>query len=128
MILRTRSARRAVRVIAGMVTTLLFAGNVLAAAGLCVLKAPPAVPATSDAPCPQHLIGEAPPAPTEQHCPADDPSAQARAADLPTAQVLAAAAVIPFGSFAVPAPALKLRADPGSPHRPLYARLQRRQL
>lgn len=128
MFLRTRSARRAVRVIAGMVTTLLFAGNVLAAAGLCVLKAPPAVPATSDAPCPQHLVGEGPSMPTAQHCPADDPSAQARTADLPTAQVLAAAAVTPFGSFAVPAPTFELRADTGSPQRPLYARLQRLQL
>jgi hypothetical protein len=128
MILRTRSARRAVRVVAGLVTMLLFAGNVLAAAGLCVLKAPPAVQAASEAPCPQHLIGEAPHAPAAQHCPSDDPSAQARTADLPTAQVLAAAAVTSFGSFAVPAPAFERRADTGSSQRPLYTRLQRLQL
>jgi hypothetical protein len=102
-----------------------LAGNVLAAAGLCVLKSPAAVRAASEAACPQHPADDASPSPTAQHCPADDPSAQVRAADLPS-QVLAAAAVTSFGNFAAPTPALpELRADPGSPQRPLYARLQR---
>jgi hypothetical protein len=125
MFLRTRPARRAVRAVAGVVASLLFSGNVLAAAGLCVLKPPPTVPAASEATCAQHLVDDSAPS-AAQHCPTDSPSAQARTADLPTAQLLAAAAVTPFGSFAAPTPALpELRADAGSPQRPLYARLQR---
>ena len=129
MILRTRSARRAVRVVAGVVAALLVSGNVLAAAGLCALKAPPAAKTATEVPCPQHLFDDAStPAPTAQHCPADDPSAQARTADLLGAQLIAAIAVMPFVSAVVQAPPLELRADTGSPQRPLYARLSRLQL
>lgn len=129
MILRTRSARRAVRSVAGVVAALLLTGNVLVAAGVCVLKAPPAVQSASETPCPQHLADNNPTAPTaQQHCPADDASAQVRTADLPSAQALAAAAVTIFGILAVSATPLKLAVDSGSPHRPLYTRLQRLQL
>jgi hypothetical protein len=129
MILRSRSARRAVRTVAGVVASLLLAGNVLAAAGLCVVKAPVAVEAASEDPCMQHSADNAPPAPAaQQHCPADDASAQVRGVDLPSAQAVAAAAVAPFGIFAVSAPPLRFAADSGSPQRPLYARLQRLQL
>jgi hypothetical protein len=129
MFLRARSARRAVRAVAGVVATLLLSGNVLAAACLCVSKSPPPIQAASEALCPLHQVDDSPPTPTAQHCPADDPSAQVRTADLPGAQVLAMAAVTLFGSFLTPAPVLpELRVDPGSPQRPLYARLQRRQL
>jgi hypothetical protein len=128
----TRSARRSVRRIAGAVAMLLFAGNVLAAAGLCALKAPAAeaaAPAASEAPCPDHLADRfAPPLPAAQHCPADDPSAQARTGDLPGAQIAAAVdaqqlSVAPAASINTPP-----RSDPGSTQRPLYARLQRLQL
>ena len=131
MILRSRSARRAVRVFAGVVATFLISGNVLVAAGLCIVKSPPAVqPATQAAgetPCPQHLIEDTSPAPVAQHCPADDSSAQARTADLPSVQLLAAAAVAPIGGLAAAVSAPEIR-DPGTPQRPLYARLQRLQL
>jgi hypothetical protein len=112
-----------------MAAALLLSGHVLAAACLCVSKAPPAVPAATEAPCPQHGFDDTLPVPASQHCPADEPSAQARTSDLPTAQLLAAAAVTPFGSFAAPAPALpEFRAEPESPQRPIYARLHRLQL
>jgi hypothetical protein len=129
MILCSRSARRGVRVIAGVVATLLVTGNVLVAAGLCILKYPPAVQAASEAPCPQHLVDKTvPQTPAVQHCPGDDSSAQARTADLPSAQVLAAAAVAPFGTFAALAARPAIRTEPASPQRPLYTRLQRLQL
>jgi hypothetical protein len=136
MILRSRSARRAVRVFAGVVATFLISGNVLVAAGLCIVKSPPAVQAATQAatqaagetPCPQHLIEDTSPAPVAQHCPADDSSAQARTADLPSVQLLAAAAVAPIGGLAAAVSAPEIRSDPGTPQRPLYARLQRLQL
>ena len=129
MNLRTRSARRAVRAVAGVVATLLLSGNVLAAACLCVSKTPPSVHAASEAPCPLHQVDDSSPTPAAQHCPAEDPSAQVRTADLPSAQVLAMAATTLSGSSLVPAPVLPdLRVDPSPPQRPLYARLQRRQL
>lgn len=126
----TRSAHRTVRRIAGAVAMLLFAGHVLAAAGLCGLKVPAATPAASQVPCPEHPAEHFPqPVQSAQHCPADDPSAQARTADLPGAQILATAFVAPPLSVAIATSALgSLRPDPGSPQRPLYARLRRLQL
>jgi len=126
----TRNARRTVRRIAGGLAMLLFASHVLAAAGLCGLKAPVVAPTATEAPCPEHTAEHFPqPVQSGQHCPADDPSAQARTADLPGAQILATAVVAAPLSGAIATSALgSLRPDPGSPQRPLYARLQRLQL
>jgi hypothetical protein len=125
----TRHARRTVRRIAGGLAMMLFAGNVLAAAGLCGLKAPVAQTAASEVPCPDHQPERlVPPVPTAQHCPADDPSAQARTSDLPGAQIAAAVDAPQLSVAAVPAFLASPRPDPASPQRPLYARLQRLQL
>ena len=133
--------RRAVRAVAALVATLLMAGNVLAAAGLCALRAPTEangfVHAVVEAdtpeanPCPQHRADDASrgPSTATHHCPSEDPSAQSRAVDIPAAQFMAAIAALPChsidaGRLAEPPVAATRHPEP----QPLYARLQRLRL
>lgn len=128
------TTRRAVRALAGLVAAFLLAGNVLAAAGLCVVRAPVAAhgspvlasqaTVSDDAACAEHL-GDHAPSSNLHHCPTDDPSAQSRAVDVPAAQLMAATAALLDWSGALvrpEPPAVLVRpADP----QPLYTRLQR---
>lgn len=130
---------RAARAVAGLVAAFLLTGNVLAAAGLCVVKAP--APAALTAPaaadeaasvhCPDHFADDAgaPTSGSNRHCPTDDPSAQARSGDLPSPQPMAASAAVllPWTDLARLPAALLSTDDPSEP-RPLYARLQRLRL
>jgi hypothetical protein len=130
---------RAMRALAGLVAAFVLTGNVLAAAGLCAIKAPGASHAAvaeeaPDAPvaasdCSQHHANPAAPASSAHHCPTDDPSAQTRAVDLPGAQLMAAfAAVVLQWPDAARQTAALLSDDAPSEPRPLYARLQRLRL
>jgi hypothetical protein len=135
--------QRAVRAVAGLVAGFVFAGNVLAAAGLCAIKAPDgnadwhrtasqAAATSADAhPCEQHRADERGSGPTtsSHHCPTDDPSAQTRTVDVPAAQLMAAIAVAGFGAFGVvPEPVPVASSTHLSNSQPLYARLQRLRL
>jgi hypothetical protein len=126
------------RALAGLVAAFVLTGNVLAAAGLCAIKAPgaahPTVALASDesvaaSDCAQHHADPAAPASSAHHCPTDDPSAQTRAPDLPGAQLMAAfaAVVLQWTDAAQQAAALFSDDDPPE-SRPLYARLQRLRL
>lgn len=139
--LSRRNRQRAVRAVAGFVAAFLLSGSVLAAAGMCVVKAPAEagvavapVAAADDAEsldCTHHLIDEglARPAGSTHHCPTEDPSAQPRTVDLPGAQwMVALAAVVLDWSNAARQPSALLAADERSEPRPLYARLQRLRL
>jgi hypothetical protein len=131
--------RRAARALAGLVAAFLLTGNVLAAAGLCAIKAPTgahespvlasnADPARGDIECADHLAGHGP-ASNAHHCPTEDPSAQSRTVDVPGAQLMVAAAAALLDWSHVlrhPAPPVVLL-HPAEPQ-PLYARLQRLQL
>ena len=131
---------RAARAVAGLVAALLLTGNVLAAAGLCAVKAPvasgPAVEVAAlheaDAPpCVDHLPeqGSGGSTAAKHHCPTDDPSAQTRTVDLPSPQLMTAfAAVVLHRTDAARQPAALLFSDDPSGPRPLYARLQRLRL
>lgn len=130
---------RAARAVAGLVAAFLLTGNVLAAAGLCAVKAPAAVslatPAAADeaasAHCQDHLADPsgAPASGSNHHCPTEDPSAQPRTVDLPSPQPMAApaAVVLPWADSTRQPAALLSTDDPAEP-RPLYARLQRLRL
>jgi hypothetical protein len=132
--------QRAVRAVAGFVAAFLLSGNVLAAAGMCAVKAPAearvaVAPVAADGSesldCSHHLIDEgvARPAGSTHHCPTEDPSAQPRTVDLPGAQWMAAlAAVVLDWSSDARQPSASLAADERSEPRPLYARLQRLRL
>lgn len=133
------SRNRAIRGVVGIVVTFLLAGNVLAAAGLCAVKAPagshepshlPASAAPSDASdCAGHHAGHSAPASDAHHCPSDDPSAQTRTVDVPAAQVIVAIASAPFSwSDATLRSAPLVVTDHRTEPRPLYARLQRLRL
>jgi hypothetical protein len=131
--------RRAIRTMAGFIATFVLAGNVLAAAGLCAVKAPadthPASHQTAQEraapPCPQHVAERTDSGSTasSHHCPIDDPSAQTRTVDLPAAQPMAAlpAAVLDWTDQALQPASVVLSDHPSGP-RPLYARLQRLRL
>ena len=131
--------QRAARAVAGLVAAFLLTGNVLAAAGLCAVRAPAAMDtpvqvASDDAespPCTEHLAGErgSPSKGSNHHCPTEDPSAQSRTADLPSPQLMVAlAAVLLQWADAGRQPATLLSSDDPSEPRPLYARLQRLRL
>jgi hypothetical protein len=141
--MRLRSFRltrqRAVRAVAGLVAAFLLTGNVLAAAGMCVVRAPAdtgmAVQAAADeadsAQCAEHLSVKAgsPSTGSNHHCPADDPSAQTRTVDLPSPQLMVApAAVLLHWTDAARQPAALFSEDDPAEPRPLYARLQRLRL
>lgn len=131
--------QRAARAVAGLVAAFLLSGNVLAAAGLCAVRAP-AGPGMAvqvagdevDSPqCAEHLPGDAGSTSTgsKHHCPTEDPSAQPRSVDLPSPQLVAlfAALLVHRTDAALQQTALLAADDPTEP-RPLYARLQRLRL
>jgi hypothetical protein len=131
--------QRAARAMAGLVAAFLLTGNVLAAAGLCAVRAPAgadmAAHVTADdvdsPPCTEHLSGEvgSPSTGSNHHCPTEDPSAQPRTVDLPSPQLMVApAAVLLQWTDAARQPAALLSDDDPSESRPLYARLQRLRL
>ncbi len=138
--LSRRNRQRAVRAVAGFVAAFLLSGNVLAAAGMCAVKAPAeasvavasvAADGAESSDCSHHLIDEgvARPAGSAHHCPTEDPSAQPRTVDLPGAQLMVAlAAVVLDWSSAARQPSALLAADERPEPRPLYARLQRLRL
>jgi hypothetical protein len=120
---------------------MLFASQVLAAAGLCAVKSSTVAPvmetviveACEDQ---DHLDSLARLAPTAvelaageaspKHCLSEDPSAQARTGDLPGGTAQAATPPQLLLTVLVFAPAARLPiADAGPPLRPLYARLNR---
>jgi hypothetical protein len=123
------------RGVAAVCALVLVAGNALAAMGLCVAKTPTA-PASIEAsvadaaPCPQHVAdagsGVLPDLPAAStHCPQEDPGVQARAGDVPAAD-------LPLVAAPVRAPLAQaqgmLRGDATAndlPPEPLYARLSR---
>jgi hypothetical protein len=131
--------QRAARAVAGLVAAFLLTGNVLAAAGMCVVRAPAdprkAVQVAADAAdspeCAEHLggTGGAPSQGSSHHCPTEDPTAQTRAVDLPSPQLVAAFAALLLHrtDAARQQTALLGDDDPPGP-RPLYARLQRLRL
>jgi hypothetical protein len=131
--------QRAVRAVAGLVAAFLLTGNVLAAAGLCVVKAPVETGTTAQVAadgvesldCTHHLVdeGASRPAASSHHCPTEDPSAQTRTVDLPSPQLMVAlAAVLLHWTDPARQPSALLSTDDPSEPRPLYARLQRLRL
>ena len=125
------SVRRTARGAAALFALVLVASNALAAMGVCVVKAPPPVAVTqaAEAPCP-HDVDSAGAIPSGEHaatahCPQDDPAAQTRAGDVPSACVVAVPLFLRI-SFPVDrgtqGPAV---AADTSPPTPLYARLSR---
>ena len=131
--------QRAARAMAGLVAAFLLTGNVLAAAGLCAVRAPAgtdaAIHVTDDdadsPPCTEHLSSEvgSPSTGSNHHCPTEDPSAQTRTVDLPSPQLMVAlAAVLLQWTDAARQPAALLSDDDPSESRPLYTRLQRLRL
>ena len=128
---------RAARALAGLVAAFVFSGNVLAAAGLCAIKAPaaqhgpsPQVVAMADADdaseCAGHQAHPGAPASSAHHCPTDDPSAQSRTVDVPAAQLMVAIAATFFSwSETTLRSAPVVVAEHTAEPRPLYARLQR---
>jgi len=131
--------QRAARAVAGLVAAFLLSGNVLAAAGLCVVRTQAdtgvAVQAAADdadsTPCAEHLAGalSSPSTGVHHHCPTEDPSAQTRTVDLPSPQLMVApAAVLLHWTDGARPPATLLAGDDPAEPRPLYARLQRLRL
>ena len=124
--------RRTLRALAGFVATFLLAGHVLAATGLCVVTSPDSAAAVHEAgtSCAEHAPADAGQAHVKHHCPAEEPSPQARSVDLPAAQPVA---VVDTSYFHF-VDALSDRLPQASaghevpPPPPLYARLQRLRL
>lgn len=122
------------RVVAAACALLLVTSNALAAMGLCIAKTPtapaPIEASVADLPCPQHVAdagsGVLPDQQTAStHCPQEDPGVQARAGDVPTAD-------LPLVAAPVRAPLAQMRSmlrgdatANDSPTEPLYARLSR---
>jgi hypothetical protein len=125
--------RAATRAIAGLVTTLLLTGNVLAAAGLCVVKSPDHAAAMQAAAgqvaCPDH-VPDIPELGSSGHlCPAEDPTPQTRSVDLPAPQLHAALTLsLAYPVQSVSALEPPVVAERPVPPPPLYARLQRLRL
>ena len=125
------SVRRGAHGAAALFALVLVASNALAAMGQCIVKAPPpaAVTQSAEAPCP-HEAGATEAIPSGEpaaaaHCPQDDPAAQTRPGDVPSACV---AAVPVFLRMAVLVDSGTHGADVAageSPPTPLYARLSR---
>jgi hypothetical protein len=136
--------KQAARAIAGVVAAFLLTGQVLAAAGLCVIKVPADTSGSTAAgevrthegtaeanPCGGHLAdGHSQGSGTSRHhCPTDDPTQQSRNVDVPAAQVMAALpASLPDWSIAAARPQIQVVAVHPAEPRPLYARLQRLRL
>lgn len=125
------SRRRTLRGLAGFVVMFLLAGHVLAATGLCaVTSAAPATLFDSDAVCSEHAPSDPGHAPAaKHHCPADEPTPQARSVDLPATQFVVAVAFITFHPVDLAAVRLpQAIVDHDVPPLLLYARLQRLRL
>lgn len=126
------SCRRTLRGLAGFVGAFLLAGHVLAASGLCVVTSPDAAATVHEASagCPEHSsAGQGHGSAVKHHCPAEEPSPQARSVDLPTAQPVAAVASV-YSGLVAPLEGRLLQATPDHqvPPPSLYARLQRLRL
>jgi len=131
--------QRAARALAGLVAAFLLTGNVLAAAGLCAIKAPAASHEhasmmKADAPadevaCSEHRTGGTAPASNTHHCPTEDPSAQSRTVDIPAAQIVVAmaASLLNWPDATLRSEPPVVFAHPAAPQ-PLYTRLQRLRL
>lgn len=120
----------AARVIAAVVASFLLAGNVLAAAGLCVIQSPgqPVSMHAAQAACPDH-VPDSDELNARHLCPAEDASFQARSLDLPAPQLMAAvAASVSYLVQSVSTLQPAVVADRAVPPPPLYARLQRLRL
>jgi hypothetical protein len=124
--------RRRLRRLAGFVATFLLAGHVLAATGLCMVTSrdAPAVVHDAGTPCQEHAPADpARGSGLKHHCPADEPTPQARAIDLPAAQPVAAIASVLVRPLAsAPDRAAGAGPDPQVPPPPLYERLRRLRL
>ena len=130
---------RAARALAGLVAAFLLTGNVLAAAGLCAIKAPVASPeqasvmkvdaAADETACSEHHSEHTAPASNIHHCPTEDPSAQSRTVDVPAAQFTVAMAASPLNwpDATARSEPLVVLAYPAT-SQPLYTRLQRLRL
>jgi hypothetical protein len=125
------SARRTARGAAALFALVLVASNALAAMGLCVVKAPPpaAVTQAAEVPCP-HDVDTAGVIPSGEpaaaaHCPQDDPAAQTRAGDVPSACVVAVPVFLRFSVATDSGTQRAAIAADSSPPTPLYARLSR---
>lgn len=123
--------RRTLRGLAGFVVSFLLAGHALAAAGLCIVTVPdaPAAVHQSSAGCVEHQPAD-PVSGVKHHCPAEEPSPQARSVDLPAPQPVAAVSSVVF-YLVEPVGDRLPQADSGHevpPPPPLYARLQRLRL
>jgi hypothetical protein len=122
--------RRTLRGLAAFVVTFLMAGQVLAATGLCLVTVPDA-PATiheSSAGCAEHQPTD-PVTGVKHHCPAEEPSPQARSVDLPAPLAVAAvASVVVYLVEPVAGRLVATVSDNEAPPPPLYARLQRLRL
>ena len=125
------SARRTVRGAAALFALVLVASNALAAMGMCVVKAPPPVAVTqaAEAPCPHDVdtagaIASGEPT-AAAHCPQDDPAAQTRTGDVPSACVVAVPAFLRFSVPTGSGTQCAAVAASSSPPTPLYARLSR---
>jgi len=120
---------------AAVCALVLVTSNALAAMGLCIAKTPPApapieASVADQAPCPQHVAdagtGVLPDQPSgSTHCPQEDPGVQARAGDLPAADLPLVAAPVraPLAQTQVMPARRRDRND--SPPKPLYTRLSR---
>jgi hypothetical protein len=122
------------RGVAAVCALLLVTSNALAAMGLCIAKTPtasaPIEASLADLPCPQHVAdagsGVLPDQPTAAtHCPQEDPGVQARAGDVPVADLPLVAAPVraPLAQMLGMLPGDATTND--SPTEPLYARLSR---
>jgi hypothetical protein len=131
------TARHPARAIAAIVASLLLSGHVLAAAGMCAIKAPVAASeagqSQTEAPCPQHVADEIAPTQTpstpSHHCPTEDPTAQPRGVDMPSAQMIVALTTMPIHAVVTADPIAAPVGVEGDPAPlPLYTRLQRLRL
>jgi hypothetical protein len=125
------SVRRTARGAAALFALVLVASNALAAMGMCVVKSPPPAVVTqaTEAPCPHDVdtVGAIPsgePA-AAAHCPQDDPAAQTRAGDVPSACVVAVPVFLRISVATGSGTQCAAVAADTSPPTPLYARLSR---
>lgn len=121
--------RRTLRRFAAFAAGLLMAGHVLAATGLCMAPAPeaPAPVHQSGAACEDHGLADTGAPVVKHHCPGEEPTPQARSADLPAPQPVAVVATVSFLTVD-PAADRLVQAIPehAVPPPPLFARLQQR--
>lgn len=127
------SRRRTLRGVAGFIVAFLLAGQAMAATGCCSdLASMLSLPDQSavEVVCADHAGGDpGSSSDTKRSCPAEEPTPQARAVDLPGAQPVAAildAGFYTIGLVAHTQPPARVASVIPPP--PLYARLQRLRL